>query len=156
LTDPGRRLRLSIPHGRRSRHTQSVNASAGYSGTPQATKLGLKPGASWDVVGAPDGWAFETEPDPTLRRDGDADVVLAFALSPDDVRRTIEQQERRIFPAGALWIAWPRKAAGHVSEVDENLVRDTALLRGLVDVKVAALDTDWSALKIVWRKENRV
>lgn len=81
--------------------------------------------------------------------------ALAFATSASDVRRTIEQQERRIFPAGALWIAWPRKAAGHVSDVDENLVRDTALLRGLVDVKVAALDTDWSALKIVWRKENR-
>jgi hypothetical protein len=132
-----------------------VNASAGYSATPQTTKLGLKPGLTWDVVDAPDDWAFDAPPDPTLRRDGDADVVLAFVRSAADVRRTIEQQERRIFPAGALWIAWPRKAAGHVSDVDENLVRDTALLRGLVDVKVAALDTDWSALKIVWRTENR-
>lgn len=133
-----------------------MNASAGYSATPQATKLGLKPGATWDVVGAPDGWALEAEPDPALRSDGDADVVLAFALSANDVRHIVEQQERRIFPAGALWIAWPRKAAGHVSDVDENLVRDTALLRGVVDVKVAALDTDWSALKIVWRRENRI
>ncbi|WP_309708341.1 DUF3052 domain-containing protein [Pseudolysinimonas sp.] len=132
-----------------------MDASAGYSGTPQATKLGLKPGVTWDVVGAPDDWAFEVEPDLELRGGGDADVVLAFVSSADQVRRTVEQQERRIFPAGALWIAWPRKAAGHLSDVDENLVRDTALLRGLVDVKVAALDTDWSALKIVWRKENR-
>jgi hypothetical protein len=132
-----------------------VDASAGYSGTPQTTKLGLKPGLTWDVVAAPDDWAFDEEPDPDLRRDGDADVVLAFVRSATDVRRTVEQQERRIFPAGALWIAWPRKAAGHMSDVDENLVRDTALLRGLVDVKVAALDVDWSALKIVWRKENR-
>lgn len=132
-----------------------MDAAAGYSGTPQATKLGLTAGATWDVVGAPDEWAFEAPPDPSLRRDGDAGVVLAFVSSADQVRRTIEQQERRIFPAGALWIAWPRKAAGHASDVDENLVRDTALLRGLVDVKVAALDVDWSALKIVWRKENR-
>ena len=132
-----------------------MDASAGYSGTPQATKLGLKPGVTWNVLAAPDGWAFEVEPDPAQRRDGDADVVLAFVTSADQLRRTVEQQERRIFPAGALWIAWPRKAAGHISDVDENLVRDTALLRGLVDVKVAALDTDWSALKIVWRKENR-
>ena len=128
----------------------------GYSGTPQATKLGLKPGVTWDVVGAPDGWAFEAPPAPDLRRDGDdVDVVVAFVREPDDVRRTIEQQERRIFPAGALWLAWPRKAAGHVSDVDENLIRDTALLRGLVDVKVAAIDADWSGLKIVWRRENR-
>jgi hypothetical protein len=129
--------------------------AAGYSGTPQAAKLGLKPGVTWDVVDAPDGWAFEVAPAADLRRDGDADVVLAFVRTADDVRRVVERLERRIFPAGALWIAWPRKAAGHVSDVDENLVRDTALLRGLVDVKVAALDHDWSALKIVWRRENR-
>ena len=26
---------------------------------------------------------------------------------------------------------------------------------GLVDVKVAALDQDWSGLRLVWRRENR-
>ena len=145
------------PTASRTRRASAIlGFVAGYSGTPQAQKLGLKPGATWDVVDAPDGWAFEVEPSPELRSEGDADVVLAFVRTPDEVRRTIERLERRIFPAGALWIAWPRKAAGHVSDVEENLVRDTALLRGLVDVKVAALDTDWSALKIVWRKENRV
>jgi hypothetical protein len=133
-----------------------VDSSAGYSATPQATKLGIKPGVTWDVVDAPDDWAFETPPDPASRSEGDdVDVVVAFASTADDVRRTIERQERRIFPSGALWVAWPRKAAGHVSSVDENLIRDTALLRGLVDVKVAAIDADWSGLKIVWRRENR-
>jgi hypothetical protein len=61
----------------------------------------------------------------------------------------------QIFPAGACWVAWPRKAAGHVSDVDENAIRDAALELGMVDVKVAAIDEDWSGLKIVWRKENR-
>jgi hypothetical protein len=54
-----------------------------------------------------------------------------------------------------LWAAWPRKAAGHVSDLDENVIRDAALERGLVDVKVAAIDTDWSGLKLVWRLANR-
>ena len=53
-------------------------------------------------------------------------------------------------------MAWPRKAAGHVSDVDENAIRAAALELGMVDVKVAAIDTDWSGLKIMWRKENRV
>jgi hypothetical protein len=133
-----------------------VSTDPGYSGTPQETKLGLKPGVTWDVVDAPDSWGFAVEPDAALRRDGDdVDVVLAFVSAADQVRRTLEQQERRIFPSGALWVAWPRKAGGHVSDVDENLIRDTALLRGLVDVKVAAIDADWSGLKIVWRVENR-
>ena len=128
---------------------------AGYSGTPQAKKLGLVPGARWDVVGASDDWAFEVDPDPELRTDGDLDVVLAFVRTAAEVAPTLEGLERRIFPAGALWMAWPRKAGGHVSDVDENLIRDTALLRGLVDVKVAAIDADWSGLKIVWRVSNR-
>jgi hypothetical protein len=151
-----KKLALSIPHRGPARHTRVVDSSAGYSGTPQATKLGLKPGVTWDTVDAPDEWAFSVAPDPALRREGDeVDVVVAFVTSADDVRRTIERQERRVFPSGALWVAWPRKAAGHVSSVDEDLIRETALLRGLVDVKVAAIDADWSGLKIVWRRENR-
>jgi hypothetical protein len=54
-----------------------------------------------------------------------------------------------------LWIAWPRKAAGHVSDLTDNVVRSTALPLGLVDVKVAAIDGAWSALKVVWRNELR-
>ncbi|MBU1587581.1 MAG: DUF3052 domain-containing protein, partial [Actinobacteria bacterium] len=61
----------------------------------------------------------------------------------------------RIRPAGALWIAWPRKAAGHVSDVTENLLREIALPLGLVDNKVATIDPDWSGLRLVWRRENR-
>ena len=57
--------------------------------------------------------------------------------------------------SSALWVAWPRKAGGHVSDVEENLLREVLLPTGVVDVKVAALDVDWSGLKFVWRKENR-
>jgi len=56
---------------------------------------------------------------------------------------------------GSLWIAWPRRAAGHISDITDNVVRNVALPLGLVDVKVAALDEDWSALKFVWRKKLR-
>ncbi len=54
-----------------------------------------------------------------------------------------------------MWIAWPRKAAGHVSDVTDNGIREAVLPLGLVDVKVAAIDDDWSALKVVWRTERR-
>jgi len=56
---------------------------------------------------------------------------------------------------GSLWIAWPRKAAGHVSDISDNALREIVLPVGLVDVKVAALDEHWSALKFVWRRERR-
>lgn len=129
---------------------------SGYSGTPQLKKLGVVPGVRLDVVRADPAWRFETEPqgvEPVTT--GAADVILAFARSATDVRELIPTLGERIRPAGALWIAWPRKAAGHTSDVTENLLRDVALPLGLVDVKVAAIDADWSGLKIVWRRENR-
>jgi hypothetical protein len=132
-----------------------VAMNAGYSGTPQLKKLGIVPGVRLDVVGAPDGWAFDSEPVGVQSSTGAADVILAFVRTADEVRAAIPALGERIRPVGALWIAWPRRAGGHLSDVTENLLRDVALPLGLVDVKVAALDTDWSGLKIVWRRENR-
>jgi hypothetical protein len=125
--------------------------------TPQLRKLGIVPGARWSVVGADAGWRFETAPDAASEvAPGDpADVVVAFVRTPAELHAALVEQERRIHPAGALWIAWPRKAAGHVSELGDAVVRGAALARSLVDVKVAALDHDWSALKLVWRTGAR-
>jgi hypothetical protein len=132
-------------------------ADAGYSGTPQLKKLGIVPGAAWDLDGAPEGWEFETEPDPADRApaSGHADVIVAFVRSAAEIVPALERLESRVFPAGAIWMAWPRKAAGHVSDVSDSAIRDATLARKLVDVKVAAIDPDWSGLKVVWRREHR-
>lgn len=126
-------------------------------GTPQLKKLGLLPGKRWVVDGRPDGWTFEIEPDAAdeVPVTGPADVVLAFVWSAAEVPPMLERLEKAIYPAGALWIAWPRKAAGHVSDLTDNVIRDAALERSLVDTKVAALDNDWSSLKVVWRVSAR-
>jgi hypothetical protein len=138
-----------------------VAGGAGYSATPLARKLGLKPDHRLLIVNAPPGWAVPDLPvGVTARRvrrlspRSQSDVILLF------VRQAVELAEmpaagEMIFPDGALWVAWPRKAAGHLSDVAENDIRDAALPLGLVDVKVAALDHDWSGLKVVWRKELR-
>jgi hypothetical protein len=81
--------------------------------------------------------------------------VVAFFNDGASLRREIPSLAEAITLDGSLWIAWPRKAAGHQSDLTDNVVRAAALPLGLVDVKVAALDDDWSALKMVWRKELR-
>ena len=130
-------------------------ADSGYSGTPQFKKLGIKPGLPLVVLGADPDWDFaEPLEDVELIPEGPTDVALVFVRSAVELAGMGVWGEW-IYPAGSLWVAWPRKAAGHVSDVDENAIRDTALALGLVDVKVAAIDSDWSGLKIVWRKENR-
>jgi hypothetical protein len=130
---------------------------SGYSGTPQLKKLGIVPGVRWRVDSAPAGWAFESAPDVALRAadDAPADVVLAFVTAAVQIAPTLVRLEPTIFPAGALWIAWPRRAGGHRSDVTDASVRDAALARRLVDTKVAAIDVDWSGLKLVWRVDAR-
>src|ERR671930_641007 len=127
---------------------------AGCSGTLLWKKLGLKEGHRLTLVAAPDGWAVPDLPDGVTVGDG-GDVVVAFHRSAAELESRIEALGQAIFPNGSLWIAWPRKAAGHDSDITENGIRDVVLPRGLVDVKVAAIDNDWSGLKIVWRRERR-
>jgi predicted RNA methylase len=130
--------------------------TAGYSLTPQAKKLGLKADLRVALHDPPAGWELADPPDVQFV-DGDepADVIISFVRAEADLRDRVDHLGTRIFPDGALWLAWPRKAAGHVSDVTENGVRAVVLPLGLVDVKVAAIDNDWSGLKIVWRRENR-
>jgi hypothetical protein len=129
----------------------------GYSGRPQAVKLGLKPGQRVSLHHPPDGWALSDPPAGLARpgADGRADVIVAFFTQADEIAAQIGELATRIYPAGALWVAWPRRAAGHRSDITESFIRDCALPLGLVDVKVAAIDEDWSGLRVVWRTENR-
>jgi hypothetical protein len=131
-----------------------VGPMPGYSGTPQIRKLGIKPGARVAVEDAPHGWTLEAPPPIVDAGDGPADVLLRFVRSAAELA-DVPELGQRIFPDGALWIAWPRRAAGHLSDVTDNLIREAVLPLGLVDVKVAAIDADWSGLKIVWRTERR-
>jgi hypothetical protein len=134
---------------------------AGYSGTPQSKKLGIKPGLRVALVNAPADWSLADPPGydapefQLLSDDGPADVVIAFIRAAAELPPLLPALGKSIFPAGSLWIAWPRRAAGHLSDVTDNAVREAVLPRGLVDVKVAAIDDDWSGLKIVWRVERR-
>ena len=130
---------------------------AGYSATPQARKLGLKPGHRVALDEPPDGWNLREPPDGLLAPDADgaADVIVAFFRAAAEIPGRLPALARRVYPAGALWAAWPRRAAGHDSDITDNAVREHALALGLVDVKVAALDEDWSALRLVWRAANR-
>ena len=129
----------------------------GYSGRPQAAKLGLKPGQRVRLHQPPDGWALTDPPDGLAGPgpDGQADVIVAFFSEAADMAGQIGELGRRIYPAGALWVAWPRRAAGHRSDITDTVIRSRALPIGLVDVKVAAIDEDWSGLRVVWRTENR-
>lgn len=130
----------------------------GYTVTPLVTKLGIKPGHTVVLLGAPPDWTVPGLPDgANVARSGiaRADVVVGFCRRRIAVETLGPQLAAQLQPASAAWIAWPRRAGGHHSDISEDLLRELLLPTGLVDVKVAALDLDWSGLKFVWRREQR-
>jgi hypothetical protein len=130
---------------------------AGYSGTPLPKKLGITDGSTVALIGEPHGVIGGLPAHVTVKRQarGRADVVVAFFTDGRELERRIEALGRMIFPAGGLWIAWPKRASGMATTVDENAVRAAALPLGLVDNKVCAIDETWSGLRVVWRRERR-
>ena len=123
-------------------------------------KIGIKEGHRVALIGAPRDWTIDELPASArlTRRRGvsNVDVAIAFFRDQSSLRDEIVPLSKMITVDGALWIAWPRRSGGHTSDLTDNVVRYVVLPLGLVDVKVAALDDDWSALKMMWRKELRV
>lgn len=131
---------------------------AGYSRRSAADKLGVRASMRLALLDAPKGWALDGLPDSTrVRTDlrGRTDVIVAFVRCRRDLHRAAARCVRSLADDAALWIAWPRRAAGHRSDVTEDVLREVLLPKGLVDVKVAAIDTDWSGLKFVRRRAHR-
>ena len=133
---------------------------AGYSERSLVDKLGIKPGTSVLIVGAPKGYAKTLGPLPTgvavakAPKPGLAFIHL-FTTKRADLERRFGALQKALTPAGMLWVSWPKKAAGIPTDVTEDVVRDVALARGLVDVKVCAVDDTWSGLKLVRRLKDR-
>lgn len=133
--------------------------SRGGSGKPVAVKLGVRDGSRLLVAGAPVGFTLPGLPEGVCAqtRAGAApyDVILAFSAKRRTLERRFATLGPRTTPAGALWIAWPKKASGLPTDLDENVVRGVGLAAGLVDVKVIAIDEIWSGLKFVRRLKDR-
>jgi hypothetical protein len=131
---------------------------AGYSGTPLHRKLGITAESRVLLDGAPDDVDLAApELPPPHRRPGHGpyDVVLCFCPDAARLHRRYPVLHRLTTPAGALWIAWPKRSSGVATDLDENRVRDHALANGRVDVKVCAIDDVWSGLKLVIRTVDR-
>jgi hypothetical protein len=140
---------------------------AGYSGTPLARKLGIRAGHRVGTIAAPDAFPglldplpedvrLEAVPEPPADADtGDRDVVIAFAPDRAALADRLDRGRRLIHPDGGLWIAWPKMASPLHRDLRRDAVRAMGLDTGLVDNKVCAIDDDWSALRFVYRTEDR-
>lgn len=132
---------------------------AGYSGTPLPKKLGIKDRFRVALLDVPDGVKAELKAALSVcdvASDGGAlDFVFLFAKTRSELQKKFSRMAGQLAPAGILWAAWPKKASGISSDLNENAVRSIGLEIGLVDVKVCAVDEVWSGLKFVIRVKDR-
>lgn len=132
--------------------------AAGYSGTPLAKKLGLKPGQTAWFSGMPESVRVEIGDVGTNEVDGPApglDVAHVFLTSRAELERLLTLLRSMLVPGGMVWVSWPKKASRVPTDVTEDTIREVALPMGWVDVKVCAVDEVWSGLKLVIRRELR-
>ena len=132
---------------------------AGYSGTPLPRKLGIAEGSEVLLDGPPDGFDLGELPSGArlVKRPGRPpySVIVCFCRDRARMERRWPALHQLTTPAGALWIAWPKRSSGIATDLNEQVVREFALANGRVDVKVCAIDEVWSGLKNVIRKADR-
>ena len=136
--------------------------SAGYSGTPLAKKLSLKPGLRTWWEGMPDKIRGEIEADEGLvlhhldAPESPIDAAHIFVTSRADMEARLTRLRPLLAPSGFIWVSWPKKASKVPTDITEDGIREVILPdTDLVDVKVCAVDEIWSGLKLMIRKERR-
>jgi hypothetical protein len=133
---------------------------AGYSGTPLGKKLGYKPGMRAHVSGEPDGYRDSLGLDKgsvtwlTTPENG-CELVHMFVKDAAALLKALPKHLKLMARDGTIWVSWPKKASKVATDLTEDRIREIALPLGLVDVKVCAVDDNWSGLKLVVRKELR-
>jgi len=136
----------------------------GYSGTPLAKKLGIKDNFRAALLHVPDD--VKTELRAALGKcriqhitnniiNEDLDFIFLFAKSRAGLALELSPAAEALAPAGMLWISWPKKASGVATDLTGDVVRQSGLDAGLVDVKVCAVTDVWSGLKFVIPVKNR-
>lgn len=133
---------------------------AGYSQRPLAAKLGLKPGMRALLLDAPPGYLAAlgevvAQVEFCDLPADDLDIIQVFATEHAALVELLPSLIAALAPSGALWLCWPKLAAKLPTDLREARVRAAGLAIGLVDVKVAAIDSTWSALKFVYRLRDR-
>ena len=136
--------------------------NAGYSGTHLAKKLGIKEGFNCLYINTPDHYfdLFDILPDhhemdASSVSNQSVDFIHAFFQFQNELLKQWDFLKSKLKKDGILWISWPKGKSKLETDLNGNIVREIGLEGGLVDVKVCAVDEDWSGLKFMYRKEDR-
>lgn len=134
---------------------------AGYSGTTLAKKLGIKedfkillynqPKHYFDLfTDLPNGLEIQDD-----LKDESTDFIHLFCTSYKEIKNIITEYKSALKKNGMIWISWPKGSSKIKTDLNRDIIREYLIEIGLVDVKVAAIDENWSGLKFVYRIKDR-
>ncbi|WP_435624358.1 DUF3052 family protein [Flagellimonas sp.] len=136
-------------------------STAGYSGTPLAKKLGIKPGFIVQVFNEPKPYLefFHEFPDEVVfvgsTEKTEVDFIHIFATTTQELESSLATAKPNLKKDGMLWVSWPKKTSKIPTEIDKFNVMKSGQEQGLVDTKVAAVDDQWSGHKFMYRLKDR-
>lgn len=135
-------------------------ATSGYSGTPLEKKLGLKDNFKMLLFNEPKHYQslFNCWPDCSIQRKGipeSINFIHAFFTQKNEFERESLILKGFLIRDGSLWISWPKGSSKIATDLNRDYIRNYLIAHGLVDVKVCAVDEDWSGLKFVYRLKDR-
>lgn len=137
-------------------------STSGYSGTPLAKKLGIKENFLIQVYNSPKNYTdfFRDFPEGVVisaskQTKESVDFIHLFATTESELSEAFQLAKPSLKKNGSLWISWPKKSSKITTEIDKFHVMKYGLDNGLVDVKVAAVDHDWSGHKFMYRLKDR-
>jgi hypothetical protein len=118
-----------------------------------AMKLGITPESTVWVIGTVDDASLETALGEagTAARKG-ADVIVARVKTAAELARAFKSAAKETSSGVPIWIVYT-KGPGHA--INESDVRSAGLAAGIVDVKVASVSAQLTALKFVKRKNPK-
>ena len=124
---------------------------------PLAKKLGIRPGYTVSLVGAPEGFreTMGELPENVVLRDGvraQSDLTLWFAKSRRELEERLEHMRPFSKKAG-LWIIWPKQTSKLQTDLGQPLVREAGLAAGMVDFKICSIDKNWSGIRFTLREK---
>ncbi len=127
----------------------------GYSGKPIWQKLGISPGTRIRLVDAPQDYEqiIGLSISKQVVKSGEADLTHCFVTSQQELTSIFPQLTTRTASGGCIWVSWYKKSAGIPTDLTEDAIRSILLPMGWVDVKVFAVNEQWSGLKMMKRKK---
>lgn len=131
--------------------------TAGYSGKALHAKLGFKPGWRVGLIDPPGNYHAlldGTEGVSFTHDTNGLDAVHLFLAGSDEIAERASDAIARLRDGGMLWVSWTKKSSKLFNGVTEDDLRAAILPLGWVDVKVCAVDSDWSGLKFLKRKDR--